>query len=383
MNHIGFWPVVFLAALAGCASDSAIRREPPASLTDFSSEARVTELWKISVGSGFGKDYFKLVPFLEGDVIYSTDAKGRVRAWARSDGRRLWTVDLDAPVTGGVGGGDKIVVVGTKKGQVIALHMADGTPAWRADVSSAILAPPAVGMGVVVVQAVDGRLFGLAAQDGARLWVYDQMTEPPLTLRGTSAPVIVRDVVLTGFASGKVLALVLKEGRTLWEFPVALPRGRNEIERLVDVDASPVVANGMLFAASYQGKIIAVDTRTGQNIWTRDVSTYTGMDADQANVYLSDEFGNVIAFDQRSGASVWRQDKLRGRMLNTPSFVSGYIAVGDFEGYMHWLARDDGRIVARYHIGDAAIRAKVLADRGILYVTNQDGALVALELASK
>lgn len=383
MNKV-FWLAALLITLAACASGSAIQREPPAPLTEFTAEVRVKKLWQVSVGSGLGKDYIKLVPFLGGDVIYSTDVSGRVRAWARTDGRKLWTVKLGVPVTGGVGGGDRLVVVGTKKGRVIALHAADGTPAWQADVSTAILAPPAVGTGVVVVQSVDGRLFGFAAQDGARLWVYDRMTDPPLSLRGTSAPVIVQDIVLTGFASGKVVALDLKEGRTLWEFPVALPRGRNEIERLVDVDASPVIVNGLLFAASYQGKIIAVDTRTGQNLWTRDVSTYTGMDADLANVYLTDEHGNIIAFDQRSGASVWRQDKLRGRALNTPSFGNGYIAVGDFKGYVHWLAPDDGRFVARYHVGGAAIRAKALTDdRGTLYVINQDGALVALELALK
>ena len=382
MNKV-LWLAALLITLAACASGSAIPREPPAKLSKFTAEASVKKLWQVRVGRGLGKDFTKLVPFVAGDVIYSTDVRGRVRAWTRKDGHKLWTVKLNMPVTGGVGGDDRLVVVGTKKGQVVALDAADGAPAWRVDISTAILAPPAVGMGVVVVQSVDGRLFGLAAQDGARLWVYDRMTSPPLTLRGTSAPLIVQDIVLTGFASGKVVALDLKEGRTLWEFPVALPHGRNEIERLVDVDASPVVANGLLFAASYQGKIIAVDTRTGKNMWTRDVSTYTGMDADQANIYLTDEHGNIVAFDQRSGASVWRQDKLHGRRLNTPSFVNGYIAVGDFKGYVHWLAPDDGRFVARYQIGGAAIRAKSLADRGTLYVINQDGALAALELTPK
>lgn len=377
------WLAALFITLAACASGSPIRREPPAQLSEFTAEIGVKELWQVRVGSGLGKDHTELVPFIAGDVVYSTDVRGRVRAWARTDGRKRWAVKLDTPVTGGVGGGDGLIVVGTKKGQVVALHAVDGTPAWRVDISTAILAPPAVGMGVVVVQSVDDRLFGLAVRDGARLWVYDQITSPPLTLRGTSAPVIFQDIVLTGFSSGRVVALDLKEGRSLREFPVTLPGGRNEIERLVDVDSSPVVANGLMFAASYQGKIIAVDTRTGENLWTREVSTYTGMDVDQSNVYLTDEHGNVVAFDQRSGASVWRQDKLHGRKLNKPSFVNGYIAVGDFEGYVHWLAPNDGRFVARHRVGDAAIRAKALVDRGTLFVINQDGALAALELARK
>jgi outer membrane protein assembly factor BamB len=368
--------------LVACASGRS-PRDPPAPLENFSAQARAQELWQVDTGTGPKKDYVQLIPLVLGKRIIAADAYGRVGAWLLADGRSVWKTNVEAQITGAVGGGDDLIVVGTKKGRVVALRADDGKPAWKADVTSEILAPPAVGSGVVVVQCVDGRLFGLATQDGRRLWVFDQVTEPALTLRGTSAPVIYRDVVITGFANGKVAALTLKEGKSLWELAVSLPRGRNEIERLVDVDASPLLINGILFAVSYQGKIVAVDARTGQTLWGRDLSSFTGLDADQANIYATDEHGNVIAFDQRSGASVWKQEKLRGRSLNAPTYIDGFIVVGDFEGYLHWLSREDGRFVARHHVGGSAIRARVLRDGNLLYVTNQGGSLAAIRLSAR
>lgn len=367
--------------LVACASGGRSPHEPPASLVDFSPQARVKELWRVDTGTGPKKDYVQLTPLIQGKTIVAADAYGRIGAWSLADGRSVWKSNVKAEITGAVGGGDGVIVVGTKKGKVIALHADDGKPAWKADVTSEILAPPAVGSGVVVIQSVDGRLFGMTSHDGQRLWVFDQLTEPALTLRGTSTPLVYRDIVLTGFANGKVVALTLKEGKSLWQLTVSLPRGRNEIERLVDVDASPLLINGILFAVSYQGKIVAVDARTGKTLWGRGVSSYSGLDADQANIYVTDEHGNVIAFDQRSGASVWKQEKLRGRSLNAPTYVDGFLAVGDFEGYLHWLGREDGRFVARYHVGGSAIRVRALRDGKMLYVTNQEGILAAFQLS--
>jgi len=233
-----------------------------------------------------------------------------------------------------------------------------------------------------VVQTADGKLTGLSAADGKRLWVYER-TEPALSLHGTAAPVIVGDIVLAGFASGKIVGLQIHDGKLLWEMPVAQPHGRNEIERLVDVDASPIVVGKVIFAASYQGKIIAVDFQTGRVLWSRDVSTYTGMDADTRNVYLTDDQGEVLAFDQRTGASVWRQEHLRARQLSAPRYFDGLVAVGDFEGYVHWLSADDGHFVARYRASHSPIRAQPLAGHDMIYVCSLSDTLDALRLVKR
>lgn len=367
-----------LLLVSGCGG-SKIVREEPAKLQEFTAEKRVQEIWTADSGASAVKKAVVLSPALDDNVIYTSDPKGRVRAFAADSGREKWQTHVSQLVTGATAAGDGLVVVVTKKGEVIALDHADGRRLWASNLSSQALAPAAISAGVVVVQSVDGKLTGLSVADGKRLWRYER-TEPPLSLHGTARPVVVADAVLTGFASGKVVAVQIRSGKLLWELPVAQPQGRNEVERLVDVDVSPVVVRNVLFAASYQGKIIALDAQSGRILWSRDVSTFSGMDADAKNIYLTDDRGNVLAFDQRTGASVWKQEQLRARQLNAPRYMDGLVAVGDFEGYVHWLSSDDGHFVARYRVGSSAVRSQALVSDDRLYISNQSGNLAALRL---
>ncbi len=373
-----FVALCLLSLLAACGGSKTVREEP-AKLEEFAATARVKEIWTADSGASAAKLAVTLSPATESNVIYTSDPKGRVRAFAADSGQRLWQTRVQQLVTGATAAGDGLVVVVTRKGEAIALDAKDGRQLWASGVSSQALAPAAIAAGVVVVQSVDGKLTGLSARDGKRLWRYER-TEPPLSLHGTARPVIVTDAVLTGFASGKVVAVQLQSGKLLWELPVSQPQGRNEIERLVDVDVSPVVVRNVLYAASYQGKLIALDAQTGRILWSRDVSTYSGMDADATNIYLTDDRGNVMAFDLRTGASVWKQERLRARGLSAPRHADGLVVVGDFEGYVHWLSSDDGRFVARHRVGSGAIRSQALAAHDMLYVSNQSGDLAALRL---
>lgn len=365
-------------ALSACGGSKVVR-EPPAPLPDFTPQVQVQELWSAGVGGVPDKLPVRLVPHLDGNAIYAADMRGRVTALAADSGRRLWETNINLTVTGATGVGEGLVVVGGHKGQVVALNREDGKQAWSATVSSSVMSPPVAHAGVVVVQTVDGKLTGLAVADGKRLWVYER-SEPALSLIGTAAPIVVDDFVLSGFASGKIVALNIKDGRALWEFTVSHPRGRNEVERMVDVDAPLLIVRDTLYAASYQGKIVAVDMRaSGRLLWTRDVSTFSGMDAGRGNIYLSDEKGHVIALDQTTGASVWKQEKLRGRNLSAPAYINGYVVVGDYQGYSHWLSAEDGSFVARYRVGSDAVTARGIPGAQALYVLNQGGSLAALQ----
>lgn len=379
MNRTRGWllGIIALATITGCASRSV--REAPSPLVDFVPRAAIEPVWTVDIGSAAAR-HLALRPALYDGVVYTADAKGHVGAYRADTGRQVWEVNLKVPVSGAVGAGEGLVLIGTRKGALIALDAADGKEVWRVPVSSEMLAPAAAHGGVIAAQTVDGKLAGLAAKDGKRLWLYDR-AEPALSLRGTSAPIIVDDVVLSGFASGRLVGLQLRDGRVLWELPVSQPRGRNEIERLVDVDASPIVHGDVLYAASYRGKLVAVNLRTGSIAWSRDVSAYAGLARDDKNLYVTDDVGQVHAFDLRTGASLWRQDKLRGRGVGAPMYVDGYLAVGDAEGYVHYLAPDDGSLIARRRIAGGPVRAGVV-DGETLYVSAAD-TLAALRAVSR
>jgi len=367
--------------LAGCSWFGSGGGERPSPLVDFDASASASEVWSVNTGKGPGNTYLKLTPAKHNGILYSCDTQGRVMAVNQSDGEQRWRVETKAPLTSGVGFGEDRVLVASRQGEVIALHKNDGHELWRAKVSSEVLAAPAADFGVVVVQSVDGRLTALAGDSGKTVWTVDR-TEPPLSLRGTAAPVIVQGAVLTGLASGKLIAITLRDGQVVWEIPVSQSQGRTEIERLVDVDVSPLVVGRVLFAAAYQGKIVAVSLENGRLLWSRELSNYNAISADHQNLYVSDARGHIYALDQTTGATVWKQEKLSGRRPGAPVLVGQTVAVGDYDGYLHWLARDDGRFVARYRVAHRTLLSPPLVDESMMFVADQGGALTAVKFGA-
>lgn len=362
---------------AGCASRSV--QTPPAPVPQFEAAFAVRESWSRDVGAR-AEDYLGLVPRADAGRVYVAGARGRVSAYDAQSGRQVWESDLGVALGGGVGLGEDRVTVGTRKGEVIALARDTGREVWRAQVSSEVLAPPVAGGGYVIAQTVDGHVYAFAAGDGKRLWVYER-SEPGLSLRGLATPVLLADAVIAGFAGGRLVALALADGAVLWEVPVSQPRGRNEIERLVDVDAGPLVRPEAVYAASYQGKLTAINPRSGNVVWSRDLSAYTGIAGDGLRVYVTDELGYLIAFDRATGAVVWRQEKLRGRRLNAPVVYDRSVVVADFEGYVYWLSADDGRFLARARPLDAPVRSPAVLGKQAVFVLATSGELAALRPA--
>ena len=380
-------PLLSLALIATLSACSWIKGDdsniaPPADLVDIAQPMSVNSVWSRDLGAGIGKRYLKLDAGVSGSVIYATDRKGHVYAMQKETGRELWETKLKLDISAGAGVGEGLVLVGTRKGDLIALAEDTGKQQWMVTLSSEILAPPAIDLGVVVAQTVDGKVVALAAADGKQLWQQER-SEPALSLRGTSAPLAIGGIVLTGFANGKLDAFQLKDGHMLWEIPVAEPHGRSEIERLVDVDVQPVVVGKHMYAAAYQGKLIAFDLESGHILWSRDVSTYSGLDADANNIYVTDDKDTVLALDMNSGATIWKQEQLHGRRLTAPTVNGDAIAVGDFEGYVHWLSRTDGHFIARSRPSRSAILSKPVANGNDLYVYSQDGMLTDLRLRAQ
>lgn len=374
--------LVMASLLAGCGGVSEELVDTPTPLADFDAAANVEELWSTDIGKGPGDAYLRLQPNLQRDALYTVDVRGRVHRLSLDKGESQWETDLGVAVTAAVGYGDGLVLIGSRKGDVFALDPATGKLRWRAQVASDVLGAPAADAGVVVVQSEDGRLTAFASDSGKRLWVVDR-PEPALSLRGTATPVIGSGVVLSGFASGKLVAVNLKDGRVLWEIPVSQSQGRSEIERLIDVDVPVLVADHTLVAAAYQGKVVAMSLENGRLLWSREISTYSALAADTSNVYVTDTRGHVYALDLRTGSTVWKQEKLQGRRPSAPARVGDAVAVGDFEGYVHWLARDDGGFLARDRASRAAILAAPVSDGSTLYVTSQNGYVMAYQLGPR
>ncbi|CAM5473789.1 MAG: outer membrane protein assembly factor BamB [Pseudomonadaceae bacterium] len=370
--------LTFAVLAAGCSSNDT--KEPePAELTKFEAEVELQKQWSRSIGEGQGETYNLLVPAVYGEQIYAADVEGLVVSVDRLSGKVNWKTDLEVPVSGAVGAGYGLVLVGTLRGEVIALDVASGEERWRSRVSSEVLAAPAVNGDIVLVQTQDDRLIALEIDTGAQRWSYEG-SPAVLTLRGTGAPVLTNQLAIAGLSNGKVIALDTRRGLPVWEQRVAIPQGRSELERVVDIDGGLLLSGGTLYVATYQGRAAALDVDSGRIQWQRDASTYSGVALGYGSVYLSLASGTVEGVDERSTTALWSNDALARRQLSAPAVFSSYVVVGDREGYLHLLSQVDGRFVARERIDSSGLRARPVVEGDWLYVFSNDGKLVALTI---
>lgn len=364
--------------LAGCGSSSK-KELPPAKLEKFSAEVQLDRSWKRNIGVGQGELYNNLQPALDGLTLYAADANGRVVSMDRDTGKVNWQVKLKESLSGAVGAGGGRVMLGTLNGEVITLDENDGSELWRAQVSSEVLAPPQTNGDIVVVQSQDDKLVALDIGTGEQRWMYESSL-PVLTVRGHSTPVVSLYRVYAGLASGRVVALDANNGVPLWEQRVAQPQGRSELERMVDIDGQLLLEDNTLYAATYQGNLVAMDAESGSIRWQRPTSSHAGPGAGFGSVYLSRADGAVQAFDQNRATPLWTNEQLLRRQLTAPVAFDSYVAVADYEGYLHLLAQSDGRLVGRVRVDSKGVRAAPIARSGKLYVYGNSGDLAAYQL---
>ena len=346
------------AACGGCASlQSWIPSIPPPSfdwltsmfgggkkiapLPDFPITANTQIVWQVNIG----KSAPGLAPAITANAIYAASVGGTIFRVDPESGAVVWRTEAGRKLTAGVGADATLVVVGTDKGDVLAFDTA-GKASWQAKVTSEVLGPPRVADGIVVVWTGDGRIHGLAAADGKTKWIY-QRTNPPLTIRNYAGGTTSRGGIFAGTAGGKLLAMDLATGNVGWEGNVATPKGATELERIADITSLPVVEERQVCAVAFQGRIACFEIVRGDLVWTRDVSSLSGIAVDNRFLFVADDAGAVHALDKVTGASVWKQDKLMPRKPAGAQIAGDFLLVVDPQGYVYLLDRSDGKLVGR------------------------------------
>jgi len=380
--------LAIVALLGGCSSLTDLKTDmsermfgrepanPPTPLKEFKSRAQSKIIWSAKVGEAGN---FTFTPAVDNGQVYAASANGDIYRFDAASGKQTWHITAGEGLSAGVGVGENLVLAGTPSGYVIAYNQ-DGKLLWKSRVSSEVLSAPQVSAGIVVVRAGDGRIFGLSAVDGSRKWIYQRAT-PTLSLRSSAGVAIDTGAVYVGFAGGKLIALRLDDGKIIWEASVAQPRGVTEIERIADITSLPIVDGPLVYAVAYQGKIAAIDRASGRVIWARDISSYTGMNAEESRIYVTHANGSVYALAYDSGKTFWKQDDLMYRHPTAPLPMGGVIAIGDLEGYVHFLDREDGSFYSRVRTVESPILARMtaLGTNGMLAQT-RNGGLYAISI---
>jgi outer membrane protein assembly factor BamB len=353
--------------------------DPPAVLVEYTPEIKIEKIWQESVGDGADEQSLKLVPIIGLGKILAADRDGLVQARDQGTGRLIWEAETDVNFSAGPSLGAGTVILGSSDAEVVALNSENGELLWKSEVSSEVLSVPVIANGIVVVRTTDGAVIALNEKTGAKLWSYEH-NAPALSVRGIGAPIIVEDNVIEGYDNGKLMALRLADGKYVWETSIVIPKGRSEVERLVDLDVDPIAVGGVIYIASYNGGAAAVSELDGDVLWRNEaISSYTGLSHDFRYLYLSDSTDDVWQLDQRTGASLWKQKELHQRKLTAPAVYESYVVVGDFEGYVHWLSTSDGRQLGRIKVADSAIDAKPVVVDDTVYIYANDGTLAALK----
>ena len=338
---------------------------------------RVQKVWGASVGGGGKKLRLGLGLAAAGDRLYAAGRDGEIAAFDLKTGKQLWRTETKLELSGGTGAGDESVAVGPPTARCWhcrrPMARSAGAPTSRAKSCPRRPWPTKE----IVVRTVDGKLRALAVVDGAELWSTEQQI-PRLTLRGVATPVIAREMALSGFDNGRVIAVSMADGTTVWDSPVSPSHGRTELERLNDIDAAVKVAGEDVFVVGFQGRAAMLALENGQIWWTRDLSSYRGVDVDDDQMYVSTSTGELVAMKRRTGTEVWRNDSLKHRGLSAPAAVGDYVVVADLDGYVHWFDRVTGTIAGRAKTGGDRVTNAPLVVDGTLYLINDKGEVSAL-----
>jgi outer membrane protein assembly factor BamB len=360
-----------MIALIGCSGNSRVRK--PTELLPVTNQFEMRPIWETSVGSS---ETFNFHPAVAGDAVYAASHSGNLSKIDLATGKKVWEVSVPERLAIGPGTDGRITVAVGIKGTVYAFDDS-GKPLWNVNIGSEVLSEPVVAGGMVVVRALDNRFVGLDAQTGARKWVY-QRPQSALSLRvGYGMLPINNEVVVTGFSGGRFGMIAIANGGLIWETPVSFPKGFSEIERLNDVTAKPSMEGETVCAVSYQGRIGCSQVRTGNLLWYKDFSSYTGTAQSAELVFSSNEKSHISAFATKDGTPVWENTKLTFRNVGESLAIGRVLLMGDAEGYVHAFSQSNGENIARFRHDSSPISAAPIAVGGLILIQSQGGKLAA------
>ncbi|MFC0677771.1 outer membrane protein assembly factor BamB [Lysobacter korlensis] len=372
-------------ALSGCSTVrgwfSSDKEKPsePVELTDITPSVSVARLWSVDIGDGEGRLGSRQTPAVADGRVYAAAVEGGVRAIDLQSGKVLWHFESDLDLSGGPGVGDGLVVAGGLDGNVVALDAASGAEKWRAKVTGEVIAAPAIGLGMVYVRSNDGRVTTFDAATGERRWFWNREV-PTLSVRGNNAPALGPGFVFVGNDDGTVVALSATDGKPLWEQAIAQQEGRTELDRMADVDGTPVLDGSVLYASSFGNRTAAIDAPTGRPLWSSENGGPGRVAVSSDRAVVTAPNGVVYGLDKNGGSALWQQPGLTRRGVTAPAIHGEYALVGDYDGYLHWLKLENGEFAGRARAGRKAFRGAPVVVDGIALVQNVNGELTAFRL---
>lgn len=347
----------------------------PAALEPLNNKAKVTEKWSIPTG-GIQKTnaHLKLKPEIIGKVVYTADTSGLIQAVNKNNGKLIWAKKLATGVVSGPTTEKGYIALGTDASTVVLLQQSDGSELWHAKVSGEVLSKPLISGNKVIAKTIDGNLYAFNLATGEKLWMSEHGA-PSLILKASSSPVIFDNkLALVGYSDGRMDAIDLQTGHLVWQRSIAYASGASDVERLVDIDADPIVRGKIAYLASYQGYVGALSLNDGQFIWRKPASIYRNMTIEGNTLYLTDSEDTIWSINGQNGRVNWKQIALKARGLTEPVLMGNRLIVGDKTGLLHVLSAQNGELISRVQVSGGVTIAPSVSGNNI-YVMSTNGKL--------
>lgn len=380
MRKVGWLSALAMLALVGCTQMEQRSDLPDKkALVAIDAPLTINKKWLSDTGNGTDSKDVKLLLVQNNKKLYVVDACGDLTVINETTGEKIWELSLKVPVSSGPAVAEDKLVVATSNGKVVAVDLVQHKVVWISNATSEILATPKIADDVVYIHTMDGGLSALSMLDGRQLWRFTHNL-PPLMLRRSSSPVLQNDLLVAGFANGKLLGMNKNDGVVIWSQEISRPQGTTDLQRMIDISADPLIKDDKVYSASYQGNIAALSINNGNIIWERDVPSYAGFIIDKNLLYVPSTNGSIVALDIHGGTTYWVQTELEGRLLSKPALMGKYLVIADDDGNIYWLDKATGKIVGRYELDKEGVEATPVVNNNTVYILGRSGALIALEV---
>jgi len=364
--------------ITGCGGE-VDNSAPPAQLVEFKETSSLKQLSEIAYGVSDAQ-YTRIKPLVLDKEIVFSDSKGNVTVFDKNDFSIRWQKTYTADYTSAIGGNSALYLLGTRSGDVISIEPASGEINWRVTLSSEVLAAPVMSGNTVIVKTVDGQLTALNAKTGKQQWIY-QREVPALSVRGNSVPYIFQDKIMTGLDNGKLVILNIDTGVLFWEKTISIPRGRSEVERLVDLDVDLIVDKNIAYIAGFQGRVVALDLKTGGFLWAKKMSVTRNMTYEDNKLYITDDNSHVWSLDATTGATNWKQSEFSHRKLTSPTSMGDNLLLADAQGYLHVISKADGHQIARTQVDASGLDVQPLVMNDKIYLQSKKSVIYVYGLS--
>jgi outer membrane protein assembly factor BamB len=379
---------------------------PEQSVEHVAAAPNLQVVWRRSLGvQGLKRDHFVTAPpvMAEGKV-FAMDGQAHVSAWDAKSGARIWEVDMrprgrdDRRDRDAYGGGlayenGKVFVTSGYR-LIAAVDAKSGRTLWETRTDQPLHGAPNVSEGRVFTVSLDDELLAFSADKGAQIWNYQAIIEPA-TILAASSPAISGDTIVTGFASGELIAQRAPNGNDLWTQALSQSNRNNALSEIRDIAGRPIIYKGDVLAASHAGLFSAVDLRTGSPRWTIPLSSETTPWAAGDVVYVISTTGQLVCVARESGQVYWVQDLNAAAPLNTtrgrrrkepkapkksywsgPVLASGRLIIVSSNGDMQSRDPKTGDLQRTIHLGSPIMQTPIAAG-DMLYLVNEKAELIA------